>query len=92
MARIIWVGLGFRLLCRYSLAMHEDNEKRIAAHLAKVMAMRYVRNTELENIHAGLTPTTRTGDYLDAKVTDADGRKIPWPGRFRILTTTRCGV
>ena len=79
MAWIIWVGLRFRLLCRYSLAMHEDDVKRIAAHLAKVMAMRCVRNTELENIQTGLTPVTRTGDYSDVKVIDADGREIPWP-------------
>ena len=45
--------------------MHEDDENRIAAHLAKTMAMMCVRNTELENIHAGLTPVTRTGDYSD---------------------------
>ena len=43
------------------------------------MAMMCVRNTELENIHAGLTPVTRTGDYSDVKVIDADGREIPWP-------------
>ena len=59
--------------------MNEDDEKRIAAHLAKTMAMMCVRNTMLEDIHAGLTPVTRTGDYSDVMVIDADGRKIPWP-------------
>ncbi len=59
--------------------MNENDEERIAAHLAKTMAMMCVRNTELENIHAGLTPVTRTGDYSDVKVIDADGREIPWP-------------
>ena len=59
--------------------MNENDEKRIAAHLAKTMAMMCVRNTELENIHAGLTPVTRTGDYSDVTVVDADGREIPWP-------------
>ncbi|MCY4503589.1 MAG: hypothetical protein OXE57_18775 [Alphaproteobacteria bacterium] len=38
-----------------------------------------VRNTRLEDIHAGLTPVTRTGDYSDVTVIDADGRRIPWP-------------
>ncbi len=59
--------------------MNEIDEERIAAHLAKTMAMMCVRNTELENIHAGLTPVTRTGDYSDVLVIDADGREIPWP-------------
>ena len=59
--------------------MNENDEERIAAHLAKIMTVMCVRNTELENIHAGLTPVTRTGDYSDVMVIDADGRKIPWP-------------
>ena len=59
--------------------MNEDDEERIAARLAKTMAMMCVSNTMLEDIHAGLTPVTRTGDYSDVVVIDADGRKIPWP-------------
>ena len=61
------------------MLMNENDEERIAAHLAKAMAMMCVRNTELEDIHAGLTPVTRTGDYSDVTVVDADGRRIPWP-------------
>ena len=38
-----------------------------------------VRNTMLEDIHAGLTPVTRAGDYSDVTVVDGDGRRIPWP-------------
>ena len=37
-----------------------------------------VRNTQLETLHAGLSPVTRTGDYSDVFVVDADGRRIPW--------------
>lgn len=37
-----------------------------------------VRNTHIENIHAGLTPVTHTGDWSDVTVVDADGRRIPW--------------
>jgi len=59
--------------------MRKVDEKRIAAELAKVMAMMCVRNTKLEDIHAGVVPITRTGDYSDVVVVDADGRKIPWP-------------
>ena len=58
--------------------MDHDDEKRIAAKLAKIMAMLCVRNTQLETLHAGLTPITRTGDYSDVVVLDADGRRIPW--------------
>ena len=58
--------------------MDPDYEKRIAAKLAKIMAMLCVRNTQLETLHAGLTPITRTGDYSDVVVLDADGRSIPW--------------
>ena len=58
--------------------MNHDDEKRIAAKLAKIMAMLCVRNTQLEALHAGLTPITRTGDYSDVVVLDADGRRIPW--------------
>ncbi len=58
--------------------MNHDDEKRIAAKLAKIMAMLCVRNTQLEMLHAGLTPITRTGDCSDVFVVDADGRRIPW--------------
>ncbi len=58
--------------------MRKDDEKQIAADLAKVIAMMCVRNSKLENIHAGLVPITRTGDYSDVVVLDADGRRIPW--------------
>ena len=37
-----------------------------------------IRNTQLETLHAGLPPVTRTGDYSDVFVVDADGRRIPW--------------
>jgi len=64
--------------------MNHDDEKRIAAKLAKIMAMLCVRNTQLETLHAGLTPITRTGDYSDVFVLDANGRRIPWTEVSRI--------
>ena len=51
----------------------------VTATLIKTMALLCVRNTKLEDIHAGILPYTRTGDYSDVFVIDADGRKIPWP-------------
>lgn len=62
----------------YYPAMRKKDEERIAAKLAKIMAMMCVRNTKLENLHAGVIPATRTGDYSDVIVLDAEGRKIPW--------------
>jgi hypothetical protein len=54
------------------------DEKRVAANLARIMGMLCVRNTQLETLHAGLRPITRTGDYSDVFVVDAEGRLIPW--------------
>ena len=68
----------------YHPAMRKADEERIAARLAKVMAMMCVRNTRLENLHAGPVPVTRTGDYSDVMVVDAEGRRIPWAEVSRI--------
>ena len=58
--------------------MNRDDEKRIAAKMAKTLAMVCVRNTGLETLHAGVVPVTHTGDYSDVRVIDADGREIAW--------------
>ena len=58
--------------------MKPAEEERIAARLAKLMAMICVRNTGIEELHAGTVPVTHTGDYSDVFITDADGRQIPW--------------
>jgi hypothetical protein len=60
------------------MAMSQESEKRMAADMAKIMAMICVRNTRLENLHAGIVPTSNTGDFSDVMVVDADGNKIPW--------------
>jgi hypothetical protein len=64
--------------------MSQNAEHRVAARLAKIMAMICVRNSSLEDLHAGQVPTTRTGDYSDVFVVDADGRRIPWSDVSRI--------
>ncbi|MEE4279149.1 MAG: hypothetical protein V2I82_11840, partial [Halieaceae bacterium] len=64
--------------------MDEGSEKRIAAELAKVMAMVCVRNGRLEDLHAGRSPATRAGDYSDVHVVDANGQRIPWTEVSRI--------
>ncbi len=58
--------------------MDENEKMHIAASLAKIMAMMCVRNTKLEDIHAGVVPVTKAGDFSDVMVVDANGRKIPW--------------
>jgi hypothetical protein len=48
------------------------------------MAAACVRRGHLEKLHEGITPVTRSGDYSDVKVIDADGREIPWNQVSRI--------
>ncbi|MDE3026816.1 MAG: hypothetical protein KGH84_00270 [Paracoccaceae bacterium] len=58
--------------------MKIGDEERIAANLSKIMAMICIRNTRLEDLHAGLEPVTLTGDYSDESVVDATGRILRW--------------
>jgi hypothetical protein len=64
--------------------MRPEDKDRIAAQLARVIAVACVRNTQLENLHAGRTPVSRTGDGSDVIVEDADGKRIPWSEVSRI--------
>ena len=59
-------------------------EQKSQAQFAKLMTAACVRRGYLEKLHAGITPITRTGDYSDVKVIDADGREIPWNEVSRI--------
>ncbi len=63
--------------------MVEEPNERISKFLAKALAVMCVRNTSLEDIHAGICPVTHTGDYSDVVVIDATGRRIPWTGVSR---------
>jgi hypothetical protein len=64
--------------------MNEEAEKRIAARLAKAMAMVCVRNSRLEDLHAGQVPVSKAGDGSDVFVVDAEGNRIPWTEVSRI--------
>ena len=55
--------------------MNEEAEKRIAAKLAKAMAILCVRTSRLEDLHAGTVPVTKTGDWSDVLVLDAIGQR-----------------
>ncbi|MFT3974886.1 MAG: hypothetical protein QM699_16005 [Amaricoccus sp.] len=64
--------------------MRRKDEERAAAKLAKAMAMICVRNTMLEDIHAGRGPVSRTGDFSDVFVVDAEGNRTTWTEVSRI--------
>ena len=57
---------------------NEQPDDLLANAIVKTMVLVCVRNTKLEDLHAGLVPVTKTGDYSDVTVIDGDGRKIPW--------------
>jgi hypothetical protein len=54
-------------------------EEKDCAELAKTLTAMCVRNAEIENIHAGEFFVTKTGDYSDVKVIDAEGNEFAWP-------------
>jgi hypothetical protein len=58
--------------------------KKSQTEFAKLMAAACVRRGYLEKLHEGVTPVTRSGDYSDVKVIDAEGREIPWNQVSRI--------
>jgi len=51
--------------------------------IARFIALHGVRNTELENLHAGIIPSSKTGDYSDVVVLTPYG-EIPWNKLSRI--------
>ena len=53
-------------------------DEKTCAELAKTLTAMCVRNAEIENIHAGNPIATKTGDYSDVKVIDADGNEFAW--------------
>ena len=61
------------------MADNPIRDDRMSSLLVRAMAQQCVRNTALEDIHAGAAPVTRTGDWSDVTVVDAEGRRIPWP-------------
>lgn len=60
------------------------DSRKAQSELAKIMAAACVRRGYLEKLHSGRTPVTRSGDYSDVKVIDAEGREIPWTEVSRI--------
>jgi hypothetical protein len=58
-------------------------EKARAATLAKAITAICVRNGYLEDLHSGITPSSKAGDYSDVKVVTPYG-EIPWENVSRI--------
>ena len=56
----------------------EEMARRGAASMAKMMGLICVADSKLGEFKEGLCPATRTGDYSDVVVMDADGRIVPW--------------
>ena len=56
----------------------EEVARRGAASMAKMMGLMCVAVSKLGEFKEGLCPVTRTGDYSDVVVVDADGRIVPW--------------
>jgi len=57
--------------------------EEIAKRLALGVAVLCVRNTCIEDIHAGVEPHSQAGDFSDVKVVTPDG-EIPWNRLSRI--------
>jgi ligand-binding SRPBCC domain-containing protein len=55
----------------------------VLKRLAKYLAQQCFRNTMLEDLHAGITPDSQTGDYTDVVVRSPYG-EIPWPKLSRL--------
>ncbi|HVX09886.1 MAG TPA: hypothetical protein VHC22_01675 [Pirellulales bacterium] len=55
----------------------------INKQLAKCLALLCVRNTCIEDIHAGIEPASPAGDFSDVKVVTPRG-EIPWSQVSRI--------
>ena len=64
--------------------MYKKDENRIAEKIAKTLALTCVRNTFLEDLHAGKAPVSKAGDYSDVKVVDGTGQEIPWTELSRL--------
>ncbi len=58
-------------------------DEELAKRLALALAALCVRNTCIEDVHAGVAPSTQTGDHSDVKVVTPYG-EIPWINASRI--------
>ena len=77
----------------WCIQSHGLQSRKISCRSAGKNTYRHVcAATEIENIHAGKSPVTKTGDYSDVKVIDAEGREIPWNEVSRISNDEMKGL
>ena len=67
--------------------VNETMARRGTAGMAKMMGLMCVADSRLGKLAEGQSPVTRTGDYSDVVVVDADGRIIPWQRAARLDDT-----
>src|SRR5215470_19842399 len=60
-----------------------SSNSELRKRLAKYLAQQCFRNTMLEDLHAGVTPSFQTGDYTDVAVRSPYG-EIPWARLSRL--------
>jgi len=82
-AAIVPFSIVMRIRLCYPYRMNKNAQKQYSAMLAKAIAVFCVRNTFLEDLHAGASVISKTGDYSDVKVVTPD-REIPWNDISRI--------
>ncbi len=61
-----------------------NKQERAFSAMTKQMVVNCVRNTMLEQFHAGHAPVTKTKDASDIKVIDAEGTEYRWHEVSRI--------
>ena len=61
----------------------------IAKRLALNMALMCVRNTCIEDVHAGVEPSSKAGDFSDAKLDNAL-RRNPLGTSFPVSAMMKC--
>ena len=76
------MGAGLGLI--EEMNIRNANLDKSTSEFAKIMTAACDRRGFLEKLHSGITPITKTGDYSDVKVVDAEGREIPWNQVSRI--------
>jgi len=70
------------------MSAHDDaraflGDPVLQQRLAKYVVLQCFRNSMLEDLHAGISPSSATGDYSDVTVSSPYG-VIPWPKVSRL--------
>ena len=75
--------ISLELAITVETAREAASNPEVLKRLAKYLAQQCFRNTMLEDLHAGVTPDSATGDYSDVVVRSPYG-EIPWPKLSRL--------